>query len=61
MNGVPLRGDEHAMTVNWLMIEMISPAGKVTHRNSLSRDNQDGNARQSGWESRCWAVVVGRA
>jgi hypothetical protein len=38
MNGVPLRGDEHAMTVNWLMIEMISPAGKVTHRNSFITD-----------------------
>jgi hypothetical protein len=38
MNGVPLRRDEHAMTVNWLMIEMISPAGKVTHRNSFITD-----------------------
>jgi hypothetical protein len=38
MNGVPLRGDEKAMTANWLMIEMISPAGKVTHRNSFITD-----------------------
>jgi hypothetical protein len=38
MNGVPLRGDEHAMTVNWLMIEMINSAGKVTHRNSFITD-----------------------
>jgi hypothetical protein len=38
MNGVPLRGDEKAMTVNWLMIEMISPTGKVTHRNSFITD-----------------------
>jgi len=28
---------------------------------SMSRDNQDGSARQSGWESRYGAVVVGRA
>jgi hypothetical protein len=38
MNEVPLRGDERAMMVNWLMIEIISPAGKVTHRNSFITD-----------------------
>lgn len=38
MNGVPLRGDENAMTVNWLMIEIIGPTGKVTHRNSFITD-----------------------
>jgi hypothetical protein len=27
----------------------------------LSRDNQDGDARQSGWESRCGVGGVGRA
>ena len=38
MNGVPLRGDENAIEVNWLTIEMIDPAGKVTHRNSFITD-----------------------
>ena len=38
MNGVPLRGDAHAMTVNWLMIEISNPAGKLTHRNSFITD-----------------------
>ena len=28
---------------------------------AMSRDYQDGIARQSGWESRCGTVVVGRA
>ncbi len=38
MNGVPLRGDENTMTVIWLMIEIIGPTGKVTHRNSFITD-----------------------
>lgn len=38
MNGVPLRGDENAIAVNWLTIEMIDPTGKVTHRNSFITD-----------------------
>ena len=38
MCGVPLRGDEAAMTVNWLMIEIIGPVGRVTHRNSFITD-----------------------
>ena len=28
---------------------------------AVSRDNQDGDARQSGWESRCGVGGVGRA
>ncbi len=28
---------------------------------NMSRDNQDGDARQSGWESRCGVGGVGRA
>jgi hypothetical protein len=42
---VPLRGDEKAMTVNWLMIEISDASGKATYRNSfitdlkVSRDN----------------------
>ena len=45
LSGVPLRGDEKAMTVNWLMIEISDATGKVTYRNSfitdldVSRDN----------------------
>jgi hypothetical protein len=45
LSGVPLRGDEKAMTVNWLMIEISDDRGKVTWRNSfitdlgVSRDN----------------------
>lgn len=38
MCGVPLRGDASAMTVNWLMIEISNPAGKLTHRNSFITD-----------------------
>ena len=38
MNEVPLRGDERAMMVNWLMIEIIDPTGKITHRNSFITD-----------------------
>jgi hypothetical protein len=33
--GVPLRGDEKAMTVNWLMIEIGDATGMVTYRNSF--------------------------
>jgi hypothetical protein len=35
LSGVPLRGDEKAMTVNWLMIEISDAVGKVTYRNSF--------------------------
>jgi hypothetical protein len=35
LSGVPLRGDEKAMTVNWLMIEISDDAGTVTYRNSF--------------------------
>jgi hypothetical protein len=35
---VPLRGDDSAMTVNWLMIEIINAAGVVTYRNSFVTD-----------------------
>jgi hypothetical protein len=33
-----LRGDEKAMTVNWLMIEIGDGDGKVTYRNSFITD-----------------------
>jgi len=36
--GVPLRGDEKAMTVNWLMIEIGNDTGTVTYRNSFITD-----------------------
>jgi hypothetical protein len=32
LSGVPLRGDEKAMTVNWLMIEISDDSGKVTYK-----------------------------
>ena len=38
LSGVPLRGDEKAMTVNWLMIEISDAGGKVTYRNSFITD-----------------------
>jgi hypothetical protein len=38
MNEVPLRGDESAMMVNWLMIEIIDPVGRVTQCNSFITD-----------------------
>jgi hypothetical protein len=38
LSGVPLCGDEKAMTVNWLMIEVSDDSGKVTYRNSFVTD-----------------------
>jgi hypothetical protein len=38
LSGVPLRGDEKAMTVNWLSIEIADAGGKVTYRNSFITD-----------------------
>jgi hypothetical protein len=35
---VPLRGDAEAMTVNWLSIEILSPAGEIKYRNSFITD-----------------------
>ena len=35
---VPLRGDEKAMRVNWLIIEISDDSGKVTYRNSFITD-----------------------
>jgi hypothetical protein len=36
LSDVPLRGD--ALTVNWLMIEIVNAAGTVTYRNSFVTD-----------------------
>jgi hypothetical protein len=38
LSDVPLRGDAEAMTVNWLMIEIVTAAGAVTYRNSFITD-----------------------
>lgn len=38
MTGVPLRGDQKAITVNWLMIEILNATGEVTYRNSFITD-----------------------
>jgi hypothetical protein len=35
---VPLRGDAKAITVNWLMIEILDADGEVTYRNSFITD-----------------------
>src|SRR5215210_6085134 len=36
--GVPLRSDEEALTVNWLMVEILNAKGEVTYRNSFITD-----------------------
>ena len=38
LEGVPIRDGKDAMLVNWLEIEMLDPAGKVTYRNSFVTD-----------------------
>ena len=38
LTGIPLRGDEKSITVNWLMIEILNAAGEVTYRNSFITD-----------------------
>ena len=38
LNGVPLRGDAKAITVNWLMIEIHDASGKSTYTNSFITD-----------------------
>src|SRR3954464_2060205 len=35
---VPLRDGDDALKVNWFMIEILDPAGKVTYRNSFITD-----------------------
>jgi hypothetical protein len=35
LSDVPLRGDADALTVNWLMVEIVNAAGDVTYRNSF--------------------------
>src|SRR3954463_1328168 len=42
LSDVPLRGDADAMTVNWLMIEIVNAAGTVTYRNSFITDLEIG-------------------
>jgi hypothetical protein len=38
LEAVPLRDGKDAMLVNWLEIEIVDPAGKVTYRNSFVTD-----------------------
>ena len=38
LEGVPLRDGKDALIVNWLEIEIVDPAGKVTYRNSFVTD-----------------------
>jgi hypothetical protein len=40
LSDVPLRGDDKAMTVNWLMIEISDPSGKATYRNGFITDRE---------------------
>jgi hypothetical protein len=42
LSDVPLRGDADALTVNWLMIEIVTAAGAVTYRNSFITDLEVG-------------------
>jgi DDE family transposase len=35
---VPLRGDDQALSVNWLSVEIVNAKGKVTYRNSFITD-----------------------
>src|SRR5215213_3869554 len=35
---VPLRSDEQALAVNWLSVEIVNAAGKVTYQNSFITD-----------------------
>jgi hypothetical protein len=42
LSDVPLRGDAEALTVNWLMIEIVNAAGAVTYRNSFITDLEVG-------------------
>ena len=37
-----MRGDADALTVNWLMIEIVNAAGGVTYRNSFITDLEVG-------------------
>ena len=38
LEGVPIRDGKDAMIVNWLEIEIVDPAGKVTYQNSFVTD-----------------------
>ena len=38
LEGVPIRDGKDALLVNWLQIEIVDPAGKVTYRNSFITD-----------------------
>jgi len=38
MEGVPIRDGTDALLVNWLEIEIVDPAGKITYRNSFVTD-----------------------
>lgn len=38
LNGVPLRGDEKSMSVNWFSLEICDDKGVVTYRNSFISD-----------------------
>ena len=38
LEDVPLRDGKDAMLVNWLEIEIVDPAGKITYRNSFVTD-----------------------
>ena len=53
LSDVPLRGDAEALTVNWLMIEIVNAAGAVTYRNSFITD-LDGRPRHGGRPGRLW-------
>jgi hypothetical protein len=59
INAVPLRDGKDAMTVNWLDIEIVDPAGKVTYRNSFITDlpvNRDNVAELATCARARWKI-----
>ena len=54
LSDVPLRGDAEAMTVNWLMIEIVNAAGAVTYRNSFITDLEVGPDTDLAACGRAW-------
>jgi len=59
LEGVPIRDGKDAMLVNWLEIEILDPAGKVTYRNSFVTDlsvNKDNVAELAACGRARWKI-----
>ncbi len=62
LRDVPLRGDEKALTVNWLMMEISDASGTVTYRNSFITDIEvhEGNVADLATAGRArWKIENG--